>query len=535
MLLTLADFLDSVVHSALIVGLAMALGGAVFERAVLGWASPPVPEASRRRCLALIATGAGLLAGAQLAGLVLTTVVLRSSLAEVGLIDLLSATNIWVAVFRAALAVALASIAVWARSNVSRAFAPIALSLAAIIALSGAWLTHAVGRLESRGLLMTLTVVHQGAAAVWLGGLVQLGALWRLSRRDPDVDALWPVAVPRFSRLATGAVVLVLAAALPLTWLYTRTLSGLIGTGYGSLLALKALLLLVALPLAALNMATARRVSTRVCATLRGRLPTLVEGETMLLVVLVFAATGLSALPPPADQPPDEQATVSEVADVFRPKLPSLATPSLAAMRHADAAPGAPRSREAYLWSNFSHNAAGVMLLAMALVSLTGPVFGARFSRHWPLGLLAMAAFVYLRASANEGTWPFGTTPIAHVDAEGVQHRLAAVLVLVMGILEWRARRSCRGMLRYVFPALCVLGAALLLTHSHRQFQPKEGYLVQVTHSAMGALAGLVAVGRWLELRLPPRPGRVAGIMAGLAMLGIALVLVFYREGNVVN
>jgi putative copper resistance protein D len=268
---------------------------------------------------------------------------------------------------------------------------------------------------------------------------------------------------------------------------------------------------------------------------LRHRLPTLVEGEVLLLLVLVFAATGLSALPPPADQPAHEQATAAEVAEVFRPKLPSLQTPSLEAMRQTDGtAPGSPRSREAYLWSNFSHNVAGLMLLAMALVSFVGPAFGATFSRHWPLGLFALAAFVYLRASANEGTWPFGATPIADVDAEGLQHRLAALLVLAMGVLEWKARRSRAGKLRYVFPLLCVLGAALLLMHSHRAFQVKDGYLVQITHSTMGALAGLVAVGRWLELRLPPGRGALAGMLASLGMLAIALILVFYREANVV-
>jgi putative copper resistance protein D len=228
---------------------------------------------------------------------------------------------------------------------------------------------------------------------------------------------------------------------------------------------------------------------------------------------------------------------VAEVVEVFRPKMPRLETPSMEAMRRSDEtkASGAPRTREAYLWSNYSHNAAGLILLVMSLTSLAGPTLGLRFSRHWPLGLLALAAFIYLRASANEGTWPFGSTPIAAVDAEGLQHRLAAVLVLAMGLLEWRARGSRPGTpLTYVFPVLCMVGAALLLTHSHRTFQLKAGYLVQVTHSSMGALAGLVAVGRWLELRLPRGPGRVAGALASLAMLAIALILVFYREANVI-
>jgi copper resistance protein D len=537
MLLTLAEFLDSLFHSAALVGLAVALGGAIWDRGVCSRPSPPVPQAARRRCLGLIAAGAGLVAASQIAGLGLQVFVLRASLGDVALADLGGATTFRAGALRALLSLALAAATLRARREVPARLGPLALTLAGLVALSGAWLTHGVGRLENRAPLMILTILHQGAAATWLGGLVQLGALWRLVGTAPEIDALWPFAVRRFSRLAMAAVALLIGAALPLAWVYTGTLNGLIGTGYGSLIVLKTLLLLVTIALASLNLSTAREASSGDSVNLRERLPKLVEAETIALVLLVFAATGLSALPPPADQRPDEQATVGEVVEVFRPKIPALQTPSMEAMRRSDEAmsSGAPRTREAYLWSNYSHNAAGLILLVMSLTSLAGPTLGLRVSRHWPLGLLALAAFIYLRASANEGTWPFGATPIGAVDAEGLQHRLAALLVVAMGLLEWRARCSRPGTpLTYVFPVLCMLGAALLLTHSHRTFQLKAGYLVQVTHSSMGALAGLVAVGRWLELRLPRRPGRLAGAIASLAMLAIALILVFYREANVI-
>ena len=537
MLLTLADLLDSFFHSAVLLGLAVALGGTIWERGVLGWPSPSIPEVARRRCLGLIAMGAGLVAGAQIAGLGLQVFVLRAGLGSVTLADLGAATNFRAGALRALLSLALAAAAVRALRDAPARLGPVALSLVALIALSGAWLSHAVGRLESRGLLMSLTIVHQGAAATWLGSLIQLAALWRLVGKSPELDAFWPVAARRLSRVAMVSVALLIGAALPLSSVYIRTLNGLIGTGYGSLVVLKTLLLLVTVAFAALNLTTAREASSRDSANVRKRLPKLVEAETILLVLLVFAATGLSALPPSADQRPDEQATMAEVAEVFRPKLPSLETPSLEAMRRSEAtmASGGPRTREAYLWSNYSHNAAGLILLVMSLASLAGPTLGVRFSRHWPLGLLGLAAFIYLRASANEGTWPFGDTPIAAVDAEGLQHRIAALLVVAMGLLEWRARGSRPGTpLTYFFPVLCFVGAALLLTHSHRTFQLKDGYLVQVTHSSMGALAGLVAVGRWLEIRLPPGPGRLAGTLASLAMLAIALILVFYREANVI-
>ena len=84
-----------------------------------------------------------------------------------------------------------------------------------------------------------------------------------------------------------------------------------------------------------------------------------------------------------------------------------------------------------------------------------------------------------------------------------------------------------------VLPALAAVGGLLLLTHSHVAFEMKSSYLVQVTHTTMGALAVLVACGRLLELRLHSPIGRAAGLASSVAMLLIALVLVFYQEANV--
>jgi hypothetical protein len=109
------------------------------------------------------------------------------------------------------------------------------------------------------------------------------------------------------------------------------------------------------------------------------------------------------------------------------------------------------------------------------------------------------------------------------------------LLVLALGLLEWRARTAARpGGLAYCFPLLALAGSVLLLLHAHAAFEVKASYLVQVTHVAMGALGVLLACGRLLELQLGPPAGRVAGVGSSVAMLLIALVLLFYREANVV-
>jgi hypothetical protein len=147
--------------------------------------------------------------------------------------------------------------------------------------------------------------------------------------------------------------------------------------------------------------------------------------------------------------------------------------------------------------------------------------------------------FVFLRTGADGNTWPFGPVPFWHNmlgNAEVLQHRLGALLPVALGVVEWRARTVARpgSLWPYVFPVLAAAGGILLLTHSHLAFETKSSFLVQVTHTTMGALAVILACARLLELRLRPPAARVAGLVSILAMLLIALVLVFYREANVV-
>jgi putative copper resistance protein D len=532
----LADLLEGLLRGAVLVGLCLLLGGVAWALYVLrGPAGSPRPVI--RRCLVLLGGGAVGLALGQILLLAIKARVLSESLGEGALGDFAATAHFRAALARALLALAVAGTAAWL---VRRPGTPggwlLLVVLASVLAACGAWLTHASGRLDGRLPLMALTVAHQVCAAIWVGGLAQLCGLWHLSRRDGEIDTRWAELVSRFSRLAATSLAALALAALPLTWTYTGSLRGLIGTGYGSLVLTKAGLLAAALLLAATNFRDLRRRHPRL--GLRTRLPYLVEAEAIVAVAILFTATALSAQPPPADQSPAQQATFGELVEVFRPKLPSLHTPSVTAMREQRAAgtAGQARTREAYLWSNFSHNVAGLILLGMSLLALGGVAGGRDWGRHWPLGFALLAVFIFLRAAANEGTWPFGTTPLARLGAEGLQHRVAAVLVLALGLLEWRARAGSRPRTRlaYVFPVLAAAGSVLLLTHSHSAFQLKSGFLVQVTHTAMGALAALLAAARWLDLRLPGRGGRVAGMVADVALLAIALVLVFYREANVV-
>jgi putative copper resistance protein D len=537
-MLALADFLDGLLRGAILTAVAVVLGGVAWQLWVLRPWQRRVPEEAVRLGLTLLGIGAVALAAVQALLLAMKAFVLSSAFGSHAGEELLLTLHFAGAAARILLALALALAVAWARRA---PWAPGRLAaltaLAALVAVSGAWLTHATGRLEHRPALMAMTALHQVGAGVWMGGLVQLIALWRLSRRRAGLDGLWAVLVGRFSRLAAVSVGVLVLSSLPLVWTYAGSVSGLVGTGYGGLLLAKLLLLAGALLLAAFNRAAVRRGPTAEAPALRALLPYLVEAEALILVAILFTAATLSAQPPAVDLAAADKASIGEVAEVFRPKVPSLRTPSIEVMRkdRAEAAARGVRSRDAYLWSNFSHNVAGLILLGMSLVALVGGLAHPGIGRHWPLGFIALAVFIYLRAAANEATWPFGSVPFWRIGAEGLQHRIAAALVLALGLLEWRARaREPRRALPYVFPALGAVGALLLLTHAHTAFQTKQSFLVQVTHTTMGALAVLVAAARLLELRLGPPSGRLAGLASSAAMLMIALVLVFYREANIV-
>ena len=538
-----ADFADNLLRGGILLALSLALGGVVWGLYVLRAPdAPPEQTPLVRRCIGLTVWGAIGLMLLQSALLGIRATVLLEDLGIGSRGALLATLPFRGGMVRAVLALGLAGAALWlvdAPGSRGRWRATAAAAL--LVGLSGAWLVHGAGRLEYRAVLMTCTMLHQMAAAVWTGGLIQLGVAWRLTRRDAGLARFWPLLVGRFSRLALACIVVLVATSSPLVWTYVGSWAGLVGTGYGSILAMKVGLLGAALFLAASNRRTVRRArASGENGGLDSTLPSFVEGETLLAVLILFTAATLASQPPAVDVV-EERAAWSEVVRVFAPKWPSLRTPSVAAMEADTSNPlavvGGERTAAAYSWSNFSHNVAGLFLLAMSMLAIAGSDRRGGWGRHWPLGFIALGVFVFLRTSANDAVWPFGPRSVwttMFTDAEVLQHRLGALVVVLLGVVEWRARVHPTPRLPYVFPLLAAAGGLLLLTHSHAAFEPRRYYLIQVTHTTMGGLAVLLACARWLELRMAPPESRIAGAVANLAMLSIALVLVFYQEANVV-
>ena len=157
----------------------------------------------------------------------------------------------------------------------------------------------------------------------------------------------------------------------------------------------------------------------------------------------------------------------------------------------------------------------------------------AHWEKYWPLGFVGLGVFLFFRSDAE--SWPLG--PIGFWEStlnngEVLQHRLATLLVFMLGIMELKARttKNIDSKLPYIFPALAAFGGLMLLAHSHVGFEPKTTFLIQVGHTLMGFFSLILACGRWLELKLDSPGKNIAGFVSVFALFQIGMILLFYRE-----
>ena len=83
---------------------------------------------------------------------------------------------------------------------------------------------------------------------------------------------------------------------------------------------------------------------------------------------------------------------------------------------------------------------------------------------------------------------------------------------------------------KYVFPAVCALGGALLLTHSHSLGNIKEELLAELSHVPLALLGVVAGCARWLELRLVPDDRRIPAFIWPICFVLIGALLLNYRE-----
>lgn len=544
----IADFLDSLIGGFDLICFALIIGGLLWNLFVLRpWTQAQgANDALVQSTIALLYKGGFALAGAQLFKIILKIWLMTVVLNRWPFPEFAETTQFIGGIIRAILTLVLAQYCyqVLPRHPYSQRHWYWAAAVAVPMVVAGAWLVHAAGRFENQAMLMILTVGHQLAAAAWVGGVFQLLNLFRLHKAQAIAEHLWPEQLQRFSLFGIAAVLLILISGLPIALQYIDTFNGLVGTGYGNLLMVKVVLLALALGFAWLNKsAVLHYVGSQQVHALMHRVPYFIEAEAFVLITLLFTAASLASQPPAIDIP-SLTATWQEVLNTFAPQIPQTTSPTHSALLAGEAGRVAiidqVPSIAATEWSNYNHNISGIFLTVMGIFALLsywkqGKQWHALVDklRYWPIGFVLLGIFLFFRSDAE--TWPLG--PIGFWDStfnngEVLQHRIATLLVFVLGVIELRARlpQAKGGNLSFIFPVLSAFGGLMLLTHSHIGFQAKSAFLIQVGHTAMGVLSLILACGRWLELKLDSPGKEIAGFVSVLAMLLIGCVLMFYRE-----
>lgn len=536
-MILLAGFLEVLFKAVVLISLAAGVGGVVFCLAVLR----PLERNSQyvthclKTSLIIIACGGGVLAFAQCIILLIEPWALADEAGRWPLAQFFTTQFAWASLIHAGMGLSLmaASLRLIRRPASRPGWMVMILTMVLLLA-SGAWLVHAVSRLDHFVPLMVVTVVHQFSASVWAGGVLHLAVLRRrLLRISGQEISLWPDVVERFSALAMLSIGTLLLAALYLSFHYIGDWGGLIGTAYGAMVLTKVALLAFALSLGALNFLSVRRWKRKRDATdLSNRTPALIEAEVFTVMVILFAAAALTSQPPAVDLS-TERASPAEVLEVFLPKPPQLVPPAHLQILPGAASPyGSPALpfTHSTIQSNFKHNVSGLLVVIIGMCAMLDLAGKVRILRHWPLLFLIMALFIPLFTEptgyGKEGFWETLVLP------EVLQHRLATVLVAGLGLFEWRVRtgRLARTRWSFVFPLLTLAGSVLLLTHSHNVFAVKSQFLIEISHNAIGVLAVGVGAGRWLEIRLSGYGNRIPGLLWTVCVILIGLVLLFYRE-----
>ncbi|HYZ84665.1 MAG TPA: CopD family protein [Bryobacteraceae bacterium] len=415
----------------------------------------------------------------------------------------------------------------------------LAASLCCIAIISGStMMSHGAARVEGRWLLMTLTLVHHAAGAAWIGGLPYL---LFFARRDYNAA---PAVTQRFSKLAMVAVAALVAGGAGLAFQYVGSAQALGGTIYGIMLASKIVLTAILLLFGALN----RNI---VKAVRQGRGPEwlplarFVEAEIGIGFTVLLAAASLTSTPPATDVLID-RVTPHEIVERMTPRWPRLQTPRLSELSPAgslvvpqeSSLPGSfvpgesrhPPNPADIAWSEYNHHWAGFIVLTIGVLA----VFSRRFhwARHWPLAFFGLALFLLIRSDAEN--WPLGPRGFweSFQVAEVAQHRVFVLLIVAFAIFEWavQTHRLAPQRAGLVFPFVCSIGGALLMTHSHSLGNVKEEFLAELSHIPLALLAVVAGWSRWLEIRLPGERTRLAAWIWPVCFVLIGTVLILYRE-----
>jgi putative copper resistance protein D len=411
--------------------------------------------------------------------------------------------------------------------------------LVAIILFASVMTSRSVALISGRGPLVALTFLHEAATGLWNGGLAFL-ILALLSARDGPTR--WYL-IARFSRVAVLSVGVLVSSGLAMSIAYVGSFGAIFGTAYGIMLVAKAVMLCALIALGGINFFLLRNSTPD---TAMPRLRRIVEAELGIGLTVILTAVSLTSQPPAVDL---AQNTVSSamILGRIRPGWPRLtsspqipisidgihinpAATVLSTVRDADGGFMTRKRLADIEESEANHHWMGLIVLAMGALALAARTGRANWANYWPLLLIGISVFIFLRADTE--SWPFGDQSFwtSCLNPEVFQHRLAALACAGFAVFELTVRkRSSDNPLALVFPMMCALGGAVLLTHSHSVTNVREEVLAELSHVPLGVLAVIAGWSRWLEVRMSAER-RVFSWIWPVCFLLIAAVLLNYRE-----
>ena len=433
--------------------------------------------------------------------------------------------------------------------NLRNAGNQLALIPALVVVASSVVTSHSFSRIDDRAMLVGLTSLHYLATAAWIGGLPYL-LLAMKQVTEPETRVRIS---QRFSRLAQISVVVLFFAGLGMTLVYVGSWNALFGTAYGIMVSTKIALFGCLLLLGAANyyIAKGARAASSIGANSLSRFG---EVEIGIGLAVILAAASLTSQPPGADLTED-RVSLHEIAVRYAPRVPQLTSPPLADLspsgkemrRKAIAAgikvpaaflPGQsfwhPDTPGDIAWSEYNHNWAGLIVLAMGLLALLSRNKYFAWAKIWPLMFLGLAVFLFLRADPEN--WPLGPNGFweSFREADVLQHRAAVVLIILFAVFQWmvETKRVKSHGAALVFPGVCVIGGVVLLTHMHAVTNIKQEMLIELSHTPLAILGILAGWSRWLELRLPPENGvrKYLAWVWPVCFVLVGLVLMDYHE-----
>ena len=190
--------------------------------------------------------------------------------------------------------------------------------------------------------------------------------------------------------------------------------------------------------------------------------------------------------------------------------------------------------------SEFNHHVAGLLVAIAGLFML----FQSSLVTRWPaVKYVWPACFllggIFLLVWSDTELWPFGHRQWLEAlrnNAEVLQHKTFALLLLALGAIEWqRARGALKAAWSgWVFPVLAIAGSVILIFHHHEGGMMGEHHMETMARIQSEHLSyTLCGFGIGLAKGLSEMKSKAAAVFAKIwpvLMIVLGILLMFYRE-----